>query len=68
MSYWLGCTQDEAEVQKAVNEVQEYHDAQDKREWVDCAGKILMPRLHVQVAMEKVDAVRAEQEAMDELQ
>jgi hypothetical protein len=40
---------------------------QDKGEWVDWAGKILMPRLHAQVAMEKVDAARAEQEEMEEL-
>jgi hypothetical protein len=41
---------------------QEYYDAQDKREWVEWAGKILMLRLHVQIAMEKVDTARAEKE------
>jgi hypothetical protein len=64
MSYRLGCTEDDAEVKKDVEEAQEYYDAQDKREWVEWAGKVLMPRLHAQIAMEKVDAARAEQDAM----
>jgi hypothetical protein len=34
-------------------------------EWVDCAGKIPMLHLHVQIVMEKADTVRVEQEAMD---
>jgi hypothetical protein len=29
---------------------------------------VLMPRLHMQMAMEKVDAMRAEQEALEEMQ
>jgi hypothetical protein len=40
MSYQLGCTEDDAEVKKAVDEVQEYYDVQEKREWVDWVGKI----------------------------
>jgi hypothetical protein len=32
MSYQLGCTEDDAEVKKAVDEAQEYYDAQDRRE------------------------------------
>jgi hypothetical protein len=59
--------EDDAEVKKAVDEVQEYYDAQDKREWVNWAGKILMPRLHVQVVMEKADAARVEQEKIEEI-
>jgi hypothetical protein len=35
MSYWLGHTGDNAEVKKAVGEVQEYYNVQDKWEWVD---------------------------------
>jgi hypothetical protein len=35
MSYRLGCMEDNAEVKKAVDEVQEYYDMQNKREWVD---------------------------------
>jgi hypothetical protein len=31
------------------------------------AGKILMPCLHAQITMEKVDAARAEQEEIEEL-
>jgi hypothetical protein len=61
----IGCIEDDTEVKKAVDEAQEYHNVQDKREWVDWAGKILMPHLHVQVAMEKVDAVRVEQEEIE---
>jgi hypothetical protein len=57
MSYQLGCTEDDAEVKKAVDEAQEYYNAQDRREWVEWAGKTLMPCLHAQMAMEKVDAV-----------
>jgi hypothetical protein len=68
MSYRLGCTEDNAEVKEVVDEVQEYYDAQDKREWVEWAGKTLMPRLHVQIAMEKVDMARAEQDVMDDSQ
>jgi hypothetical protein len=67
MSYQLGCTEDDTEVKKAVDEVQEYYNVQEKRERVEWAGKILMPCLHVQVAMEKADAVRAEQEEIKEL-
>jgi hypothetical protein len=67
MSYWLGCTEDDTEVSKAANEVQEYYDVQDKREWVEWAGKVLMLHLHVQIAMEKADAAWAEQEEAEEL-
>jgi hypothetical protein len=68
MSYHLGCTEDDAEVKKVVDEAQEYFNAQEKREWVEWAGKMLMPRLHAQIAMEKADAVRAEQEDLEEMQ
>jgi hypothetical protein len=62
MSYHLGRTEDDIDVKNAVDEAQKYYDAQEKREWVKWAGKILMPRLHAQMAMEQVDATRAEQE------
>jgi hypothetical protein len=48
--------------------VQEYYDVQDKRGWVEWAGKVLMLHLHAQIVMEKADAVRAEQEEAEELQ
>jgi hypothetical protein len=67
MSYRLEHTEDNDEVKKVVDEAQEYYNAQDKREWVKWAGKTLMLRLHAQMAMEKADAARAEQEMMDEL-
>jgi hypothetical protein len=98
MSHCLGCTEEDAEVQKAVDDTWEYFNAQDKRaipcldiahmpvgahcdeeveglscghgamvEWVEWAGKTLMPRLHVQMAMEKVDMVRAEREQLEEM-
>jgi hypothetical protein len=51
----------------AVDEAHEYYNAQDKREWVDWAGKILIPCLYAQVAMEKVDVARAEQEEIEEM-
>jgi hypothetical protein len=41
---------------------------QDRRDWVEWVSKTLMPHLHAQIVMEKVDAERAEQEAIDELQ
>jgi hypothetical protein len=47
--------------------VQEYYNAQDRRDWVKWVGKILMPRLHAQIAMEKADAVRVEQEEAEEI-
>jgi hypothetical protein len=58
MSYHFRHTEDDAEVKKAIDEAQEYYDVQDKREWVEWAGKVLMLRLHTQIAMEKVDTVR----------
>jgi hypothetical protein len=67
MSYRLGCTEEDAEVQNAVDDMQGYFNAQEKREWVEWAGKTLMPRLHVQIAMEKADAARAEQEELEEM-
>jgi hypothetical protein len=66
MSYWLGCTEDNTEVKKAVDEAQEYYNVQDRRDWVEWVGKISMPCLHVQVAMEK-DMVRVEQEEAEEM-
>jgi hypothetical protein len=52
MSYRLGCTEDDVDVKNAVNEVQKYYNVQEKREWVEWASKVLMPRLHAQMAME----------------
>jgi hypothetical protein len=67
MSYQLGYTEDNAEVKKAVDETQEYYKVQDKREWVEWVGKVLMLRLHAQIAMEKADAMRVEQEELEEM-
>jgi hypothetical protein len=63
----LGCTEDDVDVKKAVDEAQAYYNAQEKREWVEWAGKILMPRLHVQMVMEQADTMRAEQEELEEM-
>jgi hypothetical protein len=35
MFYCLGHMEEDAEVKKAVDEAQEYYNAQDKREWVE---------------------------------
>jgi hypothetical protein len=59
--------EDDTEVKKVVDEAQEYYDVQEKREWVKWVGKTLMPRLHVQMAMEKVDKMSAEQEQLEEI-
>jgi hypothetical protein len=67
MSYRLAWREEDAEVKKVVDKAQEYYDAQEKREWVEWAGKTLMPHLHVQMVMEKVDDMRAEQEALEEI-
>jgi hypothetical protein len=67
MSHCLGRTEDDVDVKKAVDEAQVYYNAQEKREWVEWAGKILMPRLHVQMAMEQADAMRVEQEELEEM-
>jgi hypothetical protein len=64
----LGHTKDDVNVKKAVDEVQVYYNAQEKREWVEWAGKTLMPRLHAQMAMEQADAMRAVQVDLDEMQ
>jgi hypothetical protein len=63
----LGCTEDDVDIKKAVDKVQAYYNAQEKREWVEWDGKILMPRLHMQMAMEQADAMRAEQEELDKM-
>jgi hypothetical protein len=63
----LGRTEDDVDVKKAVNKAQVYYNAQEKREWAEWAGKILMPRLHAQMAMEQADAMRAEQEELEEM-
>jgi hypothetical protein len=68
MSYRLGHTEEDTEVKKVVNEVQAYYEAQEKREWVKWAGKMLMPWLLVQIMMEKADKIRSEQEALEEMQ
>jgi hypothetical protein len=68
MAYHLGRTEEDTEMQKAVDEAQGVYNAQGKREWVEWAGKTLMLRLHVQMVMEKADAARAEQEALEEMQ
>jgi hypothetical protein len=53
MSYRLGRTEDDVDVKNAVDEAQKYYDTQEKREWVEWASKVLMPRLHAQMAMER---------------
>jgi hypothetical protein len=63
----LGRTEDDVDIKKVVDEAQAYYNAQEKREWVEWAGKILMPRLHVQMAMEQADTMRVEQEDLDEM-
>jgi hypothetical protein len=67
MSYRLGRTEDNINIKKVVDEAQAYYNVQEKREWVEWAGKILMPRLHVQMEMEKADAMRAEQDELEEM-
>jgi hypothetical protein len=52
--------EDDAEVKKAVDKAQEYYNAQDRRDWVEWVGKVLMPCLHVQITMGKVDVARVE--------
>jgi Spy/CpxP family protein refolding chaperone len=63
MSSRLGRTEDDIDVKNVVDEAQKYYNAQEKREWVEWASKILMPQLHAQMAMEQVDVTRAEQES-----
>jgi hypothetical protein len=67
MSYHLGCTEDDVDMKKVLDEAQEYYNAQEKREWVEWVGKMLMPRLHAQIVMEKADMARVEQDTMDEV-
>jgi hypothetical protein len=63
----LGHTEDDLDVKKAVDEAQGYYNVQEKQEWVEWAGKILMPRLHAQMAMDQADAMRVEQEELEEM-
>jgi hypothetical protein len=51
--------EDDVDMKKAVDNMQEYYDAQDMRHWAKWAEKTLMPHLHAQIAIEKVDTVRA---------
>jgi hypothetical protein len=66
MSYHLSRTEDDTEVKKAVDEVQGVYNVRGKREWVEWVGKTLMPRLHTQIEMERADAMRAEQDVIEE--
>jgi hypothetical protein len=68
MSYRLGHTEDDIDVKKAVDEAQEYYNAQEKWEWVEWAGKIFMPWLHARMVMEQADAMRVGQEELEESQ
>jgi hypothetical protein len=43
--------------------VRDYFNNQDKREWVEWAGNILMLKLHAEVEMEKAAAKRVQVEA-----
>jgi hypothetical protein len=63
----LECTEEDAKVKKVVDKAQAYYDAQDKREWVEWAGKMLMLHLHAQIVMEKADEMRAEQEQLEDM-
>jgi hypothetical protein len=58
--------EDDAEVKKAVDEAQAVYDKHGKREWVKWVGKMLLPRLHTQIEMERADTMRAEQDAIEE--
>jgi hypothetical protein len=58
--------EDDANVKKAVDEVQGIYNTHGKREWVEWAGKTLMLRLHAQIAVERADTMRAEQDAIEE--
>jgi hypothetical protein len=59
--------EEDAEVKKVLDKAQQYYDVQEKREWVEWAGKTLMPCLHTQIAVEKADTMRAEQEQLEEM-
>jgi hypothetical protein len=60
--------EDDAEVKKAVDEAQAVYDVHGKREWVEWVGKTLKLRLNVQIEMERADAIRVEQDVMEEEQ
>jgi hypothetical protein len=66
MSYRLAQIEDDAEVKKAVVEAQAIYDKHGKWEWVEWAGKMLLPGLHAQIEMERADVMRAEQDAIKE--
>jgi hypothetical protein len=51
----LGLTEDDQDISAIIEEARDYFNNKDKREWVEWAGMILMPKLHV----EKVVAKRA---------
>jgi hypothetical protein len=53
MLYRLARTEDDAEVEEAVDKAQGIYNTQGKREWVEWAGKTLMPCLHTQMVMER---------------
>jgi hypothetical protein len=46
-----------------IDEARNYFNNQDKREWVEWAGTISMPKLHAEMEMEKAAARRAQVEA-----
>jgi hypothetical protein len=58
--------EDDAKVKNAIDEAQRVYDKHGKREWVEWAGKTLMPRLHMQTEMERADMMRVEQDVLEE--
>jgi hypothetical protein len=58
--------EDDAKVKKAVDEMQAFYNKHGKQEWVEWAGKMLLPRLHMQIEMERADVIRVEQDAIEE--
>jgi hypothetical protein len=59
----LGLTGGDQDIIAIIEEARDYFNNKDKREWVEWAGTILIPKLHAEMEMEKVAARRVQVEA-----
>jgi hypothetical protein len=68
-AFSLGLAEDDQDIVAVIEEAWDYFNNQDKKEWVEWAGTILMPKLHAKMEMKKAVArrVQVEAEGLDQI-
>jgi hypothetical protein len=68
-AFSLGLAEDDQDIVAVIEEAWDYFNNQDKKEWVEWAGTILMPKLHAKMEMKKAVArrVQVETEGLDRI-